>query len=284
MTADARPVRWPRPRRWVPRPATIIALLSLVLVLGAAWLWLRDSSLVSVRRVVVQGDTGPDQGAIRTALTAAARNMTTLHVRLDQLRTAVAPYPVVKDLEVSPQFPHGLRIRVVEQIPVGAISAGARLIAVAGDGTLLRDVPAGSLPTIPLRVPPGGTKLSEPRALGALAVLAAAPYAMLARITQVSTIGGHGLVVQLRGGPSIVFGDSGRLAAKWTAATAVLGDSGSAGATYIDVTDPGRPAAGVTPAQSGLASGAEAAASSSGGVAAATSAGTGAAATSIPGG
>ncbi len=259
-------------------------MLALALLLGAAWLWLRDSSLVSVRRVVVRGDTGPDQGPIRAALTTAARNMTTLHVRLDQLRTAVAPYPVVKDLQVSPQFPHGLQIRVVEQIPVGAISAGARLIAVAGDGTLLHDVPAGSLPTIPLRVPPGGTKLSEPHAVQALAVLAAAPYAMLARISQVSTIGGHGLVAQLRSGPSIVFGDGGRLAAKWTAATAVLADSGSAGASYIDVTDPARPAAGVTQAQGGAASSSGAAATSAGAAAAAGAVGTGTAATTSGGG
>jgi cell division protein FtsQ len=283
VIAAGRLARSPR-RQWVPRLGTMIAVLMLALLLGGAWLWLRDSALVSVRHVVVQGDTGPDQGPIRSALTGAARNMTTLHVRLDQLRTAVAPYPVVKDLQVSVQFPHGLRIRVVEQIPVGAISAAARLIAVAGDGTLLRDVPAGSLPTIPLRVPPGGTKLSEPHALGELAVLAAAPYPMLARISQVSTIGGHGLVAQLRSGLSIVFGDTGRLAAKWTAATAVLGDSGSAGAAYIDVTEPARPAAGVTPARSGVASGAGAAAASASGISSATAAGTGTAATSIPGG
>jgi cell division protein FtsQ len=228
-----------------PRPRVLAILLVLGIALGGVWLWVRDSSLVSVNRVAISGQSGPDAAQIRAALMSAAKNMTTLDVRMDQLRTAVAPFPVVKDLQVSTQFPHGMRIRVIEQVPVGAVAVGGRTIAVAGDGTLLHDVRVSpSLPAIPLRVPPGGTRLSEPDALHAVALLAAAPYAMIARISQVSTDGSHGLVAQLRNGPSIYFGDSGRLSDKWIAATAVLTDAGSAGAAYIDVTDPARPAAG----------------------------------------
>ena len=84
---------------------------------------------MSVDRVTVTGVSGPDSGAIRSALDLAARNMTTLDVRLGQLRTAVAPYPVVKDLRVSTQFPHGMRIHVIEQLPVGALVAGGETIA-----------------------------------------------------------------------------------------------------------------------------------------------------------
>jgi cell division protein FtsQ len=219
--------------------------VALVVLLGGAWLWLRDSSLVSVDRVSVSGESGPDSVQIRSALVAAARNMTTLDVRMDELRMAVAPYPVVKDLRVSTQFPHGIRIRVIEQIPVGVVVVAGRTIAVAGDGTLLHDVvPSSTLPTIPLGVPPGGSRLSEPGALHAVALLAAAPYQLLAHISQVTTVSSHGLVAQLRNGPSIYFGDATRLAVKWVAASAVLADAGSTGAVYIDVTDPERPAAG----------------------------------------
>ena len=48
----------------------------------------------------------------------------------------------------------------------------------------------------------------------------------------------------LRDGPQLYFGDAGRLTAKWDSAVAVLANSSSAGAAYIDVTDPSRPAAG----------------------------------------
>ncbi len=104
--------------------------------------------------------------------------------------------------------------------------------------------PSASLPTIPLSVPPGGSRLSDPAALGAVGVLAAAPYQLLGRITQVTTDASRGLTVSLRNGPTIYFGDAGRLPSKWVAAIAVLGDSGSAGATYLDVSDPARPVAG----------------------------------------
>jgi cell division protein FtsQ len=195
--------------------------------------------------VTVTGEIGADAAHIRSALVAAARNMTTLHVRMDQLRTAVAPYPVVKNLEVRTDFPNGIRIRVVEQSPVGDVVVDGRRIAVAGDGTLLHDVTASAtLPVIPLRVAPGGSRLSEPGARNAVAVLAAAPYQLLSRISQVTTVAAHGLVAQIRNGPSVYFGDADRLQDKWKAVTAVLADAGSAGAIYIDVTDPGRPAAG----------------------------------------
>ena len=38
--------------------------------------------------------------------------MTTLHVREDALRAAVAPFSSVADLRVHPDFPHEMRIEV----------------------------------------------------------------------------------------------------------------------------------------------------------------------------
>jgi cell division protein FtsQ len=216
-------------------------------VLGGGWLWIRDSSLVAVRKVTITGVYGPDARQIRSALTLAARNQTTLDVRVSALRTAIGPYPVVKDVRVSTQFPHGLRIRVIEQLPVGALFAGGQAVAVSGDGTLLHDIAAGSLPKIPVRLMPGGSQVTDRSTLDALALLSVTPARLLSRIAQVTDGSAHGLVVQLRSGPSIYFGDASELDAKWTAATEVLADSSSAGALYIDVTDPSRPAAGASP-------------------------------------
>jgi cell division protein FtsQ len=222
-----------------------LAVLALLLALGGSWRWVRDSSLVAVRRVSVTGLYGPDAGTIRSALILAARNMTTLDVHLAALRTAVAPYPVVKDLRVSTQFPHGMRIRVVEQLPVGALVAGGRAVAASADGTLLHDVSGTSLPTVPVPALPGGARVTDAAALQALSLLAATPPRLRSRIAQVTVASGHGLTVQLRSGPSIYFGDQTGLNAKWIAATEVLADPSSAGASYIDVSDPERPVAGV---------------------------------------
>ncbi len=243
-------------RRVRVRLRLVVAGLATLALLGGGWLWLRDSSLVGVQQVSITGVTGPDAARIRSVLTLAARNMTTLDVRVGQLKTAVAPFPVVKDLRVSTQFPHGMRISVLEQLPVGALVAGGRAVAASGDGTLLHDVAAGSLPAIPVRSLPGGSQVTDRVALEALALLADTPPRLVARIGQVTEAPPHGLVVQLRSGPDIYFGDGSDLNAKWTAATAVLADPSSAGAAYIDVTDPARPAAGAQAvAPAGLATG-----------------------------
>jgi cell division protein FtsQ len=252
-------------RRRVGRQArlSLLCLAVLAALLAAGWLWFRDSSLVRVEHLSVTGEAGPDSDQIRSALTAAARNMTTLDVRMNRLRAAVAPYPVVQDLKVSPQFPHGMRIEVVERLPVGVVVIYRR-IAVAADGTLMYDVPVSpNLPAIPLRVPPRGKRVTDPEGREAIAMLAAAPQALLARVSQVTTDATHGLVAQIREGPSIYFGPASQLEAKWLSAEAVLADPGSAGAQYIDVTDPQRPAAGAQPSAAGSA-GSQASASAAG--------------------
>jgi cell division septal protein FtsQ len=219
--------------------------LALGLFLFGAWTWLRDSSLVSVEHVKISGVQGADAATIRSALRSAAQSMTTLDVQVGRLRTAVAPFPEVKSLDVETQFPHGMSIRVIEHHPVGLIELAGRHIAVAGDGTLLRGVSVTSqLPVIPVSVPPVGRRLTEASAAGDVAVLAAAPVGLVSRISQVTSVAGHGPVAQIRDGPSIYFGDESRLGLKWEAATEVLADASSAGASYIDVSDPEHPAAG----------------------------------------
>lgn len=256
LTARRRPqarARSGRSRRR-PTPRLIAALVGLVVVLGAGFLWFRDSSLVAVEHVRVTGASGADAVKVRSALVTAARNMTTLDVDMSQLRTAIQPYPDVKRLDVSTQFPHGMHIHVIEQMPVAVVLEAGRRIAVAGDGTLLHDVvPSSSLPTISLRILPGGPRLTG-YALSEVRLLAAAPYQLLSKIGDVSDGATHGLVAQLRDGPSIYFGGASQLSQKWTAAAAVLADTGSAGAVYVDVSDPNRPAAGARSDSSGSSS------------------------------
>src|SRR5690242_14557904 len=234
-------------KRRLSRRARLALLVTaaVAILLGAAWMWFRDSPLVSVQQVTVSGQSGADASQISDALESAARTMSTLDVQLGRLHRAVAPYPVVKDIRVTTQFPHGMHIEVIENVAVGAIDADGQKVAVAPDGTLMRDVAVSpSLPTIPVSLTPAGTRVTSGPAAEAVKLLAAAPAALLPKISQVMTVAPHGLVAQIRGGPSVYFGDATQLSQKWIAASAVLGDPGSAGAEYIDVTDPGRPAAG----------------------------------------
>ena len=237
-------LRRPRIRPQRIRLAVAAVVLS-ALVLAGGWFLLRDSPLVSVDHVTVTGVEGADAGAIRSALRSAARKMTTLDVQTAQLRAAVSRFPEVKGLRVSTHLPHGLTIRVVEQLPVAEVDIDGRKVPLTRDGRLLPGRRAtGPLPLIPLPEPPHGGRLTQPRALAAARLLGAAPYQLLPKVGEVTSVTGHGVVGQLRDGASIYFGDPTQAAAKWAAVLAVLANSGSEGASYIDVTDPEHPAAG----------------------------------------
>ncbi len=236
----------PRQRRW------LLAALAVAVVLGCTYmLWFRNSSFVKVEQVSISGARGDDADRMRVALTGAAHDMTTLNVDRDKLERAVAGFSSVRTLEVSADYPHALRIRVVERRPVAmAVGAGVH-VPVAADGSILRGVPTGGgLPTVRLGEPARSDRLDEAAALRLVAVAGGAPTALSHRLTDVSVKRGRGIVAHLRQGPDLIFGDTTRLRDKWLAAARVLADPSSRGASYIDLRLPERPAAGGLPAAS----------------------------------
>jgi cell division protein FtsQ len=168
----------------------------------------------------------------------------------ERLERAVAAFPVVRSLEVSADFPHGLVIHVVEHHPAAIVEVGAQRLPVASDGTLLRGLPVeGRLPALDAKAGVRGERLAGRAALGAAHVAGTAPRALLGRLERVETRADDGIVVTMREGPELIFGDATRARAKWIAAARVLADPQAAGATYLDLRLPGRPAAGGLPAE-----------------------------------
>ena len=232
----------------LPAPRVPVRLLLALLVLAAlgygGWMWLRDSSLAAVRDVEVTGSTSSEEAKVRAALDSAGRDMTTLHVREGALRGAVAQYSSVAGLQVEADFPHTLKIRVLEHTPAAVLVSGDREIAASGDGLLLRGVVADSdLPVIKMDAPPAGDRVGNRNTRTALAISAAAPEPLRRRIDRLWT-GPRGMMLALVDGPDLIFGDASGARRKWLAATRVLADTSSAGATYLDVRVPERVAAG----------------------------------------
>lgn len=235
--------------RMLPPPLRrrVLVVLAACLVLAAGFqFWLRDSPLVAVEDVKVTGLTTKDAARVKAALTSAAHTMTTLHVDQAGLEDAIAAYPVVRTLEVQADFPHGLEIHVVEHRPAALVGG----LPVAGDGTVLRGLPVeGRLPAIDARGKLDGDRLSDPAALHAAHVAGGAPAPLRGRLERIDVRAEEGIVVELRDGPELIFGDARRVRAKWIAAVRILADPKAAGASYIDVRLPGRPAAGGLPAE-----------------------------------
>jgi cell division protein FtsQ len=199
--------------------------------------------------VRVTGLTTSDAEQVRSVLTTRAKSMTTLHVDMESLERAVSAYPVVRSLEVSRDFPNGLRIRVLEHHPVAIAVSGDTRVAVSGDGTILRGLPVqGRLPVVEVEGSLAGERLRGRPGLRAAAVAGLAPEVLRGRIEEIEHTREDGLVASLREGPELIFGDASRLRAKWAAAARVLADAKARGASYVDLRIPGRPAAGGLPA------------------------------------
>jgi cell division protein FtsQ len=230
--------------------ATVAVLLALPL-LGGGWLWLRGSSLVAVEHVHISGVHGAEAIEIRAVLDDAAKRMTTMDFDVAALRSAVASYPIVGELHVRTSFPHAVSIAVSERSAVAALLTAGQRTAVAADGIVLGPaLLSSSLPSVSGSVEPApGTRLGEPAALAAVTVLGAAP-APLARFVARVYEGPEGLTVAMRGGLLVYFGNDIRPHAKWLSLARVLVSPSSAGALYVDVRLPERPAAGFSSAGS----------------------------------
>jgi cell division protein FtsQ len=212
--------------------------------------WLRDSSLVAVNDVEITGLTTKDGPRIQAMLEDVAEDMTTLHVRVEELEEAAKTFPVIGAIHVEPDFPHGLRIEVEERPVAALVEVDGVPLPVAGDGTVLRGLrPPEGLPLLEMEKPATDGHVTDPQTLRALLVTGAAPAGFPQRIERVSEDSEQGIAIELRNGPEVIFGDADYAVEKWTAAARVLADPDAAGATYIDVRLPERPVAGGLPVE-----------------------------------
>lgn len=227
------------------RRRLIVAVLAGAVLLAAYMLWFRDSSLVAVKTVGVEGTgKGPLERRLDAELRKAARRMTTLHVDQQALAEVAKRFTLVQSVSADASFPSSLTIHVVERRPAALIGEGSGAVAVAGDGVILRGLPARKLhlPQLPLSSPPKGPRLQGP-VREESEVLGAAPKA-LRRYVDHSFNGTSGVGVTLEGGVELSFGNAARAAEKWRAAAAVLSDPQLGPLDYVDLSVPGRPAVG----------------------------------------
>jgi cell division protein FtsQ len=218
-----------------------VLLTATGLTLG--WLWFRDSSFAAVERVTITGSGSSEQEQVRDALETTATGMSTLRVDEAALENVVEPFVSVAGLRIRPDFPHDLRIEVIEHEPVATVRTGGSSVPATGGGLLLDGVRSGALPTVTTTAPLQRRRVSDERTLAALSVAAAAPPELRARSERLF-YGGSGMTLELREGPDLIFGSAGDARAKWLAAARVLADESSAGATYLDLRVPKVVAAG----------------------------------------
>jgi cell division protein FtsQ len=207
-------------------------------------LWFRDISWFAVNEVTVDGAT-TNEREIRSALEQVSGDMTTLHLKDDQLREAVARFPTVASVSAGTSFPHTLHVTITERLPVAYVHLHGQDTAVSADGYLLSglDFDADVMPRID-GAGASGARLNGDAAAQA-AILGATPEQLRELITSSNwNEDDGGVVVELENGPAVRFGDGSRAADKWAAAVAVLSGSERGSPSYLDVSVPDRPVSG----------------------------------------
>lgn len=223
------------------RNQTLAALLAALLLFGTYQLWFRNSSLVAVQDVTINGDQGDEQ--LRRDLRQVSTSMTTLNFDHSRLDAITSKYTSIERIEADPSFPSGVTIDVVFHTPLAWVDLRGRTVGVAGDGTLLRgmEVDIAKVPMLDSKVEKGSAK---GEGLELMSTLAGAPGPLLKQAEGARWDEIAGPVVELQGGLELRFGAATRISDKWKAAAAVLADPGLKSASYLDLTVPERPAAG----------------------------------------
>jgi cell division protein FtsQ len=238
--ARARPVR----RGALIRRRLIVAAVAIVALYAGYMLWFRNLAWFAIDDVTVAGAT-TNAAAIKSAVERASGDMTSLHIKDNELRDAVAQFPTVASVRASTSFPHTLHVTITERLPVAFLKVGGRRTAVSADGYLLLGASFD-----PKRLPriegaaANGVRLDQDAAAQA-AILGATPVPLRGRVTDSSWDDEQGgVVVNLDGGPDVRFGDASRARDKWIAAVTVLSSPEHGSPSYLDVSVPDRPVAG----------------------------------------
>jgi cell division protein FtsQ len=228
----------------VLRRRLLAAGVALIVLYAGYMLWFRDLPWFAIHDVTVKGAT-TNEREIQSAVEAVAGDMTTLHIKDDELRDAVSRFPTVASVAASTSFPHGIQVTIRERLPIAVAEIGGRRVAVSADGYVL---PGASFDPKQLPSIGGasghGARLNGDAAAQA-AILGAAPAPLHERLGDASWREEEGgVVVELDGGPELRFGDGTRGGDKWEAAVAVLSSSERGSPSYLDVSVPERPVAG----------------------------------------
>jgi cell division protein FtsQ len=224
-----------RARRWIG------AAFGVAVFLAAGW-WVTNSRVFDARHISVTGNVHLSSPEV-LALTDLSSGTNVLWMSTGQVEGSLERHPWVLSADVSRTLPSGVVISLQERSPVALISAGRPLL-VAGDGMILgRAGPSARLPLIEV----AGDHAVGSRIQGsapALVVARAFPPDLRERVHRITVRPGETVLLSLRGGTRVLFGEATEAGAKANALRAVLSWAARNAITpvHIDVRVPAVPA------------------------------------------
>jgi hypothetical protein len=256
-TPRARAVAAPRPRRkertappafarFAPSRRSLAVGLGLVALAAGAYAIARETSAFAIGRIEVSGAPAAVRQQVGHVL-APLVGTNLLALDGSALERRAEALPTVVSVSYDRAFPHTLKIHVVPEIPVAVLHRGTSTWLVSARARVIEQIPPRTLPALARVWVPHKTELSIggflPAETGGTAARALAlARAFPARIATASLTGGE-LVFRLRSGLELRLGDPTDVRLKLAIARRALAAL-PPGATYVDVSVPGRPVAG----------------------------------------
>jgi cell division protein FtsQ len=199
-----------RDRRRAERAHTVRTVLLLVaaaaVVAGTGWVAL-NSSLVAVREVTVEGTSRLSVGEVLAAADVPG-GRSLFRVDPGEIAPRVERLPAVGSVTVTRDWPHRVRIEVVERQPVAVVEEpdGATLLDATGVAFARVASPPPGLVPVTLGGPAGAAGADDARA--AMAVLRALPAQVRRQVDQLRAPSPVSVSLDLEGGRRVVWGSA----------------------------------------------------------------------------
>jgi cell division protein FtsQ len=232
--------------RFLPSRRSLVAGLGLLAIAAGTYEAARQSSAFAVGRIQVQGAPVDVRKEVKRAL-APLLGKSLLSLDGAALERRVEALPTVVSAGYDRAFPHTLRVQVVPEKPVAVLHRGRSTWLVSARGRVVSRLQPRTLPSlariwVPRRTAVAVGGFLPPAAGGIAARTLALASRFPARVATVAFAHGE-LVFHLRSGVELRLGDPTDVRLKLAIARRALRQL-PPGATYVDVSAPGRPVAG----------------------------------------
>jgi len=202
------------------------AVAAVVLVFVAC-IAVYNSPLFAIRTIEVVGAQHVSAETVR-ALAQVPANATLIRFPADAVAARVGADPWIASVTVSRVFPSGMRIRVVERVPLAIVDAGPAMWLIDGTGSVIATASADASGTLPvirdvpgLDLRPGRRTVSEPL-LNALKVMTGISGTLAATVQSISAPTIDGTALTTVDHVEIVIGEAVDLATKDALAQRIL--------------------------------------------------------------
>jgi cell division protein FtsQ len=233
--------------RFAPSRRSLLVGAALIAVAAGAYTVARQTSAFAIGRFDVKGAPADVQQQVRRAL-APLSGTNLLALDGAALARRAESLPTVASVRFDRAFPHTLRIFVVPEVPVAVLHRGNETWLVSARGRVVKRVPTGTYPAlarvwVPRKADVAVGAFLAPLAGGTPARTLALAARFPAHIATASLAHGE-LVFRLRSGLELRLGDPTDVRLKLAIARRALARL-PPGATYVDVSVPERPVAGI---------------------------------------